>query len=431
MLDYIKLHRVGPAEQMEFEFGKRLNVLTGDNGLGKSFILDIAWWALTRTWAKQPARPRITRDMNKPVSLKKPTIEYHVYGKSGAAEPATITYTPAKKPEDAWRLRRGRPPRTGLIIYARVDGGYSVWDPSRNYYINAPSVGFVEPDRAPAFHFTSDQLWDGLEIEGTPYCNGLIKDWETWETRKPELFDQFTAVMGELSRGMKERLVPGKYVRLDLADARELPTINLPYDQVPVTLLSSAMRRVLSLAYLLVWAWEEHKTAAIRMNEMPTDTVILLIDEIESHLHPQWQRIILPALLDAVSKLNDEVKTQVIAVTHSPLVLASLESRFDERTDKLFKFDLDDDDDIVIDEMNWHPLGEVSDWLTSDVFDLGEARSIEAEKAIERAMEELAVPGLDIQQRRAIHHRLHKVLGENDPYWVNWVIQAKSAGIKP
>ena len=50
MIKHLKMTNVGPAATMELEFGKRLNLLTGDNGLGKSFLLDIAWWAMTRKW---------------------------------------------------------------------------------------------------------------------------------------------------------------------------------------------------------------------------------------------------------------------------------------------------------------------------------------------------------------------------------------------
>ena len=60
MLKSLKLKGVGPAEAFgPVEFAPRLNFITGDNGLGKSFLLDIAWWALTRTWARNsPAVPR-------------------------------------------------------------------------------------------------------------------------------------------------------------------------------------------------------------------------------------------------------------------------------------------------------------------------------------------------------------------------------------
>lgn len=46
MLEYLRLENVGPAPSMEL--APRLNLLTGDNGLGKSFLLDCAWWALTQ-----------------------------------------------------------------------------------------------------------------------------------------------------------------------------------------------------------------------------------------------------------------------------------------------------------------------------------------------------------------------------------------------
>lgn len=45
---------------------------------------------------------------------------------------------------------------------------------------------------------------------------------------------------------------------------------------------------------------------------------ILLIDEIENHLHPTWQRRVIPALLDHFSGL------QIFATTHSPFVVAGL-----------------------------------------------------------------------------------------------------------
>ena len=52
MLNYLKLENVGPSPEMEIDFKPRMNFLAGDNGLGKTFLLDIAWWALTRTWAR-------------------------------------------------------------------------------------------------------------------------------------------------------------------------------------------------------------------------------------------------------------------------------------------------------------------------------------------------------------------------------------------
>ena len=47
---------------------------------------------------------------------------------------------------------------------------------------------------------------------------------------------------------------------------------------------------------------------------------ILLIDEIENHLHPTWQRRVIPALLDHFPGL------QIFATTHSPFMVAGLKA---------------------------------------------------------------------------------------------------------
>ena len=49
MLISLHLKDVGPASRLDLDLGERLNVLTGDNSLGKSFVLDVAWWSLTGT----------------------------------------------------------------------------------------------------------------------------------------------------------------------------------------------------------------------------------------------------------------------------------------------------------------------------------------------------------------------------------------------
>jgi DNA repair ATPase RecN len=54
MLREIQLKNVGPSEELSFEFNERYNLLTGDNGVGKSFILDVAWWAASGSWTAPP-----------------------------------------------------------------------------------------------------------------------------------------------------------------------------------------------------------------------------------------------------------------------------------------------------------------------------------------------------------------------------------------
>ncbi len=180
---------------------------------------------------------------------------------------------------------------------------------------------------------------------------------------------------------LQEKPAPGPTTRLSLQDVRDIPTINLPYAQIPITHLSAGMTRIISLAYSLVWAWYEHQQAAKLVNVSPAKEILLFIDEIDAHLHPQWQRSIFPAILEAIKLLDPSIKVQVLTTTHSPLVLASLEPYFDEEVDKLFGFDLVDRE-VVLEEIPWVKLGEVDDWLTSPIFGLSRPRSKEAEVAI-------------------------------------------------
>ena len=53
---------------------------------------------------------------------------------------------------------------------------------------------------------------------------------------------------------------------------------------------------------------------------MEQKPAILLIDEIENHLHPTWQRRVIPALLEHFPGL------QIFATTHSPFVVAGLKA---------------------------------------------------------------------------------------------------------
>lgn len=76
MLDRLTLQNVGPAPAMDLQFGDRLNLLTGDNGLGKSFLLDIAWWALTGNWPAEVNKKLFSGGMAKPNSVERSAIAY-------------------------------------------------------------------------------------------------------------------------------------------------------------------------------------------------------------------------------------------------------------------------------------------------------------------------------------------------------------------
>ena len=419
MLKTLTLNGIGPASRFgPIDFSPRLNFITGDNGLGKSFLLDIAWWVLTRTWARGvPAVPQ--------PGGRKSSIAY-VFSKStpGDFEDESVF----KRETQQWPIKQGRPAIPGLVIYAGVDGSFSAWDHARNYWQQDEA-----PERPRAFNFTPEQVWNGLEGPGgIRHCNGLIHDWVLWQRGRDPAFDDLIKVLDTLSPSGMEKLEPGQPVRLGL-DVKDYPSLRMPYGQdVALVHASAGMRRIAALAYLLVWTWREHLIACEQTGRKPAREIIFLIDEIECHLHPQWQRRVVPALLHVMQALTgQDVPVQLIAATHSPLVLASVEPEFDEESDAVFNIQLVNGQARISKEP-WAKQGDVVNWLVSEAFGLRQARSLDAEQAIEAAEawmrgDRADLPeGLDDEQ--GIHQALLRVLPGHDDFWPRWWLSQRQTG---
>ena len=431
-LAYLELQGVGPARSLTFEPGERLSLITGDNGLGKTFLLECAWWALTGEWAGRAAYPRTE------ATTSEPRIVFEIARSSAQREKATSAVYDWKV--GVWQQHGSRRPTIpGLLVYARVDGSFAVWDPAQQDLRVPPSEDTARLPRG--LVFARDQVWDGLR-KGSGrsrrvLCNGLLHDWVTWQNKPDEYpFEVFEHVLRRLSPPAEHsdigELVPGKPVRLP-GDAREIPTLKHPYDdQVPIVYASAGIRRITAMAYLIVWAWDEHKTQSGLIRVPPEKRMVVLIDEIEAHLHPQWQRAILPALLEVQADLDTDLNAQLIAATHSPLVTASVEPLFDETIDKLLHLDIEDSGpfprEVLLEDLPFIRHGSADAWLTSDVFELVHARALEAEGAIEeaKALQLSDSPSPEDVQR--VSDRLVKVLSAYDEFWPRWKYFAEQHG---
>lgn len=415
MLKDLKLVGVGPAPEMEIGFSPRLNVITGDNGLGKSFILDIAWWVLTRTWVDMPARPNLALE-------KAPYIAY-------AFDRGLSHHHEYDRRINNWPRLSLQSDFEELILYAKIDNGFAVFDPLRNRPKPPEST---EPDRPGSYIFSFTEAWDGLKKNSKALCNGLIDDWSSWQKENGASFQALCRVLETLSPSDDEKLVPGKLTRISLDDVRDIPSLKMPYGQeVPIVMASAAIKRIISFAYLLVWTWQEHRKAAEFLGlPEPKDTrIVFLIDEAECHLHPHWQRRIFRALLEVMRALSESsgVQVQIIATTHSPLILASLEPFFDEQQDALFGLELargaeGQAPQVEIHKLLWRKHGEADNWLISEAFGnlLKSARSAEAEALLEQANAAMNSPNFGATEARQLDAQLRQLLGDTDPFWMRW-----------
>ena len=91
--------------------------------------------------------------------------------------------------------------------------------------------------------------------------------------------------------------------------------VNWGTERLPFDLLPDGLRSIIGWmahAVVMMDVWLQGKS-----NLAETEAIFLL-DEIESHLHPAWQRRILPAFQRLFPK------AQIFVATHSPFVIASL-----------------------------------------------------------------------------------------------------------
>jgi hypothetical protein len=403
----LRLTNAGPAREMLLEFGQRLTIITGDNGLGKSFLLDFAWWAATGIWAEKEALPR----PDGPKAI--PQIEYTLSGGSGRLSSFTARFD---QKNFAWTRSRSAMTVEALAVFSRADGSFAIADPIRSKF----NQGALASGSLTAY-----EVWNGRP----GLIEGLIRDWTRWQTASDKkTFDQFASVLKRLSPEDLGTLIPGPTIRLP-RDPRDIPTIQHRYGTVPVTHASSGVQRVLLLAYLIIWSWQEHELAAERLDRAPLHRMMVVVDELEAHLHPKWQRIVLPALMGVGDLLSSDLAIQMIAATHSPMILASMEASFDPLTDVLYHL-YGAGPTVKLEETAFVKYGDASGWLTSPLFGLRHARSREAELAIEDAKQLQLSSQPSSEEVAAVSDRLRVHLAADDKFWPRWLFFAEEHGVK-
>ena len=186
-------------------------------------------------------------------------------------------------------------------------------------------------------------------------------------------------------------MVPGgghvKFSRLD-------PTLWTVYmdtgdGEIPFDGISQGMSSILNwVGVLLQRLYDVYPQSA----NPELEPGLVLIDEIDAHLHPRWQR----KLVALARKHFPNV--QVIASSHSPLLAGAVER--DEL--RIVERDLDTE------EMKADPPREdlsgqkVEDILTSSLFSLGTTRSPDAEATIKRYFGLFEKPSLTNEEEREL-----------------------------
>ena len=403
MISYFKIINTGPFSNAELTFAERLNVITGDNGLGKSFLLDVIWWTLTDTW---PCELNINLNRGfaaRPGKAKSATISFSLKDSSANS----VCSASFDNKAQLWTGPGEKPREPGIVVYAMEDGRFAVLHGMGN------RTDGNARKRSKAYAFTERDVLDSL-----------ARDWVRWQRENREAFATFKEFLKYLSPEGGEPLVPGDLTADSFGHAQ--PTIRRGNaEPVPLCFASSAIRRVLSFAYLLFWSLEEYRRLC-HGNLSPAVTI--LYDCIEAHMHPAWQRSFVPSLVLAMQELAGH--TQYFFTTQSPLVLGSLEDIFaiaDNARDAWFDIDLIERS-VRIERRDFIKLGCFGNWLASEAFDLPTDFSLAKERLVEDLSRKVIDPGLNRHEAQELEQRMLATLSEVDPLWIQWRMFLRSKG---
>ncbi|MDD2724311.1 MAG: ATP-binding protein [Methylovulum sp.] len=166
------------------------------------------------------------------------------------------------------------------------------------------------------------------------------------------------------------------------------PTANLPLPRVQFKTADGwLLFYQLSLGYQTMTTWMVDLAARL-FDTYPNspnpiaEPAVVLIDEIDLHLHPKWQRTIMSYLSERF------INTQFIVTAHSPLIVQAAE----QANIVVLKRE---GDSVTIHQQEKDVQGwRIDQLLTSDLFDLGSARSPFYENKLAQRRQILSKPEL-------------------------------------
>ena len=158
----------------------------------------------------------------------------------------------------------------------------------------------------------SETLW----IRDEHIIQQLIElDYQAYREKRPgvrKVIDDVAALVSEITEGF-----PIKFGGIG-EDTRGLfPQFITPDGMVPLNVLSQGTQSLIQWCAQLIIGYAKFYDFP---KSLENKAGVLLVDEIDAHLHPSWQRRILPALVRQYPSL------QIFCSAHSPMPLAGLKA---------------------------------------------------------------------------------------------------------
>ncbi len=331
---------VGPFEEVEFSFDSQVNVFTGPNNSGKSSVL----WVIGDVAVYPFNFPRKLLRDGKTAKFELAIKDEHIREFGGQLP---IVGVSSEKENGFWTPKRwsryvellGKVGYTKFIPALRRSTEFRSRGPTvmqgQDYNTEIRQTGKNQPVRSTeqmAFNWT--KAMDLRSIVKEPELRrrlaltsedaSLISDeaviqmiidldYRSYLKRRPGLRNIISKV-GEIASEIAEDF-PIVFDGIDEDEDGFFPQFATMDGPMPLNTMSQGTQSIVQwLAHLLI-GYGEYYDFPDNLADLPG---ILIIDEIDAHLHPSWQQRVIPTLTRHFPNL------QLFCSTHSPLMLTGL-----------------------------------------------------------------------------------------------------------
>lgn len=353
-LTQLKLRDYRCFESIDIDFHPEVTVLVAPNGAGKTSILDaiaVAYGPFIGAFDEATGRHFETRDIRQGAVRETASneMEYAARGARLAAEghfPGSLGDLVESGLASTWKRSLSSSPKAKTTIKDAkklVDYGKRLQEAART-----PGIPAVLPLVA---YYGTGRLWQQKKLTGTKkrprtsrtvgYTDCLdpassYKSFVEWfrywsisskEARIKALESggvssesEFDRYIKSVSNAVDICLAPAGWRDIDYSLAKEALVAHHPlYGELPVEQLSDGIRNMIGMVADIAFRATK-LNGHMGSNAASLTPGIVLIDEVDMHLHPEWQQSVIPALRHAFPGL------QFIVTTHSPQVLSTVES---------------------------------------------------------------------------------------------------------
>lgn len=335
----LKFTNAGPFDEIEFECDEHVNVFVGPNNSGKSTALAVLGAIIVYPFSFPKKLFRhadiefilhFTRNHSEAKPFQGTLAMQAGSWSSDVAERwgkilKEIGYTsfiPALRQSTDFRsegptVKTKKGATSGWVYTTSTTGDWVTASSSGNTFPwtrSAPVESENLPEelakRTALFQTNASLIRDEAVMESI-----IELDYRAYRQNDPgirSIINKVAAMASEITEGF-----PIEFLRIAEDEDGLFPQFRTPDGDMPFNVLSQGTQSILQwLAYLLI-GYAKYYDYPSNLEEKPG---ILIIDEIDAHLHPSWQRRIIPTLRRHFPNL------QLFCSTHSPLMLAGLKA---------------------------------------------------------------------------------------------------------